>query len=70
MSDRDTFIVQGGCWCPDDATLRSLRTGGHTIDCIAARKGWAANMRHLSALDRERREMEAIGRAVVEAARA
>jgi hypothetical protein len=68
MSD---FRVDGfGCWCPDERTLGQLRLAGHTPECRQARQGWAANMRHLSAIERERREAEEVGRQMLASARA
>ena len=68
MSERDAFRIVGDCWCPGTMTLDAVRLGGHTADCTAARKGWEANRRHLSELDRQKRADEAAGRQLREAA--
>lgn len=67
MSERDSFFVQGGCWCPATWTLQKVRIEGHSEDCTRARRGWEANYRHLAAVGRQRREDEEAGRALREA---
>jgi uncharacterized protein HemY len=69
MTKRDAFRVDGvGCWCPDEMTLRTLRLMGHTEQCTQARKGWEANYRHLSEMDKQRAIDREVGRQLREAA--
>lgn len=66
---RDSFRVEGvGCWCPDEMTLRQLRITGHTEKCTEARKGWEANYRHLSEIDKQHRADAEVGRQLRESA--
>jgi hypothetical protein len=67
---RDSFAIDGECWCPGEIRLDTLRIMGHTQACTAARKGHEANRRHLSDLDRQRRTDESAGRQLREMASA
>lgn len=69
MRERDPFRVEGvGCWCPNEMTLQQARIGGHTKECTQARKGWEANYRGLTEMDKQRREDQEAGRQLREAA--
>lgn len=71
MQKRDSFRIEGvGCWCPDDMTLQQLRVSGHTERCTEARRGWEANYRNLSEMDKQRRTDQEVGRQLREAAEA
>lgn len=71
MNERDSFRVEGiGCWCPDGMTLGALRIMGHTEKCTQARKGWEANSRHSSEMEKQRRIDQEVGRQLREAAAA
>jgi len=67
MSDRETFRVEGPCWCPNEMTLMQARYMGHTKECSAAREGWRRDSAGLSEMARRRREYEEIGKAFVAA---
>lgn len=60
--ERDTFVIEGGCWCEYGKRVGALRIMGHTVECTQARRGWAANNRHLSELSQQRKRDEEAGR--------
>jgi hypothetical protein len=56
MTKRESFRIEGQCWCPNDLKLGQLRMMGHTEECTRAREGWRINMRNLEHKRRDEEE--------------